>query len=152
MYYIIIIVAVLLDQIVKYMIRTNMDLYESIPIIGGVFHITYIQNTGAAFSMFSGHTGILALVTVIITIGILVYLFKLRKDGHWALMLSLSLIVAGGLGNIVDRVSLKYVVDFLDLRVWPIFNLADVYVCCGCGLLVAYVFFVEPRLNAQKDI
>lgn len=152
MYYIIIIVAVLLDQIVKYMIRTNMDLYESIPIIGGVFHITYIQNTGAAFSMFSGHTGILALVTVIITIGILVYLFKLRKDGHWALMLSLSLIVAGGLGNIVDRVSLKYVVDFLDLRIWPIFNLADVYVCCGCGLLVVYVFFVEPRLNAQKDI
>lgn len=152
MYYIIIIVAVLLDQIVKYMIRTNMDLYESIPVIDGVFHITYIQNTGAAFSMFSGHTGLLALITVIITIGILVYLFKLRKDGHWGLMLSLCLIVAGGLGNIVDRVSLKYVVDFLDLRIWPIFNLADVYVCCGCGLLVIYVFFIEPKLNAQKDI
>ncbi len=129
-----------------------MDLYQSIPIIDGIFHITYIQNTGAAFSMFSGHAGILALVTVIITIGILFYLFKLRKDGHWALMLSLSLIVAGGLGNIVDRLSLKYVVDFLDLRVWPIFNLADVYVCCGCGLLVVYVFFIEPRLNSQKGI
>jgi len=129
-----------------------MDLYQSIPIIGGIFHITYIQNTGAAFSMFSGHTGILALITVIITIGILVYLFRLRKDGHWALMLSLSLIVAGGLGNIVDRLSLKYVVDFLDLRVWPIFNLADVYVCCGCGLLVVYVFFIESKLNAQKGI
>lgn len=152
MYYIIIIVAVMLDQVVKYIIRSNMDLYQSIPIIDGIFHITYIQNTGAAFSMFSGHTGILALVTVIITIGILVYLFKLRKDGHWALMLSLALIVSGGLGNIVDRLSLKYVVDFLDLRVWPIFNLADVYVCCGCGLLVVYVFFIEPRLNAQKDI
>lgn len=142
----------MLDQVVKYIIRSNMDLYQSIPIIGGIFHITYIQNTGAAFSMFSGHTGILALITVIITIGILVYLFKLRKDGHWALMLSLSLIAAGGLGNIVDRLSLKYVVDFLDLRVWPIFNLADVYVCCGCGLLVVYVFFIEPKLNAQKGI
>ncbi|WP_312653570.1 signal peptidase II [Aminipila sp.] len=152
MYYIIIIVAVMLDQVVKYIIRSNMDLYQSIPIIGGIFHITYIQNTGAAFSMFSGHTGILALITVIITIGILVYLFRLRKDGHWALMLSLSLIVAGGLGNIVDRLSLKYVVDFLDLRVWPIFNLADVYVCCGCGLLVVYVFFIESKLNAQKGI
>ncbi len=142
----------MLDQVVKYIIRSNMDLYQSIPIIGGIFHITYIQNTGAAFSMFSGHTGILALITVIITIGILVYLFRLRKDGHWALMLSLSLIVAGGLGNIVDRLSLKYVVDFLDLRVWPIFNLADVYVCCGCGLLVVYVFFIESKLNAQKGI
>ncbi|QHI73211.1 signal peptidase II [Aminipila terrae] len=152
MYYIVIIAAVMLDQLVKYIIRVNMDLYETIPIINGVFHITYIQNTGAAFSMFSGHTGILALITVIITIGILVYLFKLRRGGHRMLMLSLSLIAAGGLGNIVDRVMLKYVVDFFDLRIWPIFNLADVYVCCGCGLLVIYIFFIEPKLNAQRDI
>lgn len=152
MYYIIIIVAVMLDQIAKFMIRSNMDLHQNIPIIDGIFHITYIQNTGAAFSMFSGHTGMLAFVTVIITVGILVYLFKLRGKGHWALMLSLSLIVSGGVGNIIDRISLEYVVDFLDLRIWPIFNLADIYVCCGCGFLMIYVFFIEPKLNAQKEM
>lgn len=152
MYYIIIIAAVLLDQIIKFAVRTNMDLYQTIPIIDGIFHITYIQNTGAAFSLFSGNTGMLALITVIITVGILAYLFKLKNNGHWALMLSLALIVAGGVGNIIDRISLQYVVDFLDLRIWPIFNLADIYVCVGCILLVIYVFLIEPKLNAQKDI
>lgn len=152
MYYIIIIGAVVLDQIIKFAVRTNMDLHRSIPVIEGIFHITYIQNTGAAFSMFSGYTGVLALVTGIITVGILVYMFKFRKTAHWSLMLSLALIVAGGLGNIIDRVFLKYVVDFLDFRVWPIFNVADIYVCCGCGLLIIYVFFIEQKINKQKDI
>lgn len=151
MYYIIIILAVLLDQILKFAVRTNMNLHQSIPIIDGFFHLTYIQNTGAAFSLFSGKTGMLAIITVFITIGILFYLYKLRKTAHWALMLSLSLIVSGGLGNIIDRVNLKYVVDFLDLQIWPIFNFADIYVCFGCGLLVFYVFFIEPKINAQKD-
>ncbi|MBE6034553.1 MAG: signal peptidase II [Clostridiales bacterium] len=152
MYYILIIAAVILDQSVKYMIRTNMALYESIPVIEGIFHITYIQNTGAAFSMFSGYTRILALITVGITIGILYYLFRLRKNGHWTLMLSLALITAGGVGNMIDRLSLSYVVDFLDLRIWPIFNLADIYVCCGCGLLIIYVFLIESKLNAKKGM
>ncbi|QAT43151.1 signal peptidase II [Aminipila luticellarii] len=152
MYYIVIIAAVMLDQLVKYAVRSNMDLYETIPVIDGIFHITYIQNTGAAFSMFSGHTGVLALITAIITIGILVYLHKLKKTTHWLMLMSLSLIVAGGVGNIADRIFLKYVVDFLDLRIWPIFNLADVYVCCGCGLLILYIFFVEPKLKGQKDV
>jgi signal peptidase II len=150
-YYIIIIVAVILDQTIKFVVRTNMDLHSSIAVIDGIFHITYIQNTGAAFSILRGHTYALILITVAITIAILVYLYKLRKTGYWSLMISLSLIVAGGVGNIIDRLSLGYVVDFLDLRVWPIFNLADIYVCIGCALLVIYVFFIEPKLNVKKD-
>lgn len=150
-YYIIIIIAVILDQAIKFVVRTNMDLHSSIAVIDGIFHITYIQNTGAAFSILRGHTYGLILITVAITIGILIYLYKLRKTAYWSLMLSLSLIVAGGVGNIIDRLSLGYVVDFLDLRVWPIFNLADIYVCTGCALLVIYVFFIEPKLNVKKD-
>ncbi|QIB69017.1 signal peptidase II [Aminipila butyrica] len=146
-----ILAAVVLDQAVKYAVRSHMALYESIPLVDGFFHITYIQNTGAAFSMFSGHTELLALVTILMTGGILFYIHRSRKTAHWALLLSLSAIVAGGLGNILDRVFLKYVVDFLDLKFWPIFNLADIYVCCGCGLLVLYIFFIEPKLNGQKD-
>ncbi len=152
MYYFLIIAAVLLDQVVKFIVRSCMELQESIPIIEGVFHITYIQNTGAAFSMFSGYTGLLAITTAIITLGILFYMYKIRRSAHKTLMLALSLIIAGGVGNIIDRVFLKYVVDFLDLRVWPIFNLADIYVCCGCGLLIIYVFFIEPKLNKTKEM
>ncbi|MBN7772103.1 signal peptidase II [Clostridium aminobutyricum] len=150
-YFIAILAAVIFDQAVKFAIRTNMDLHSSIAVIDGIFHITYIQNTGAAFSILSGHTYGLIMITLLITAGILTYLYKLRKSGHWLLMSSLSLIVAGGIGNIIDRLMLGYVVDFFDLRVWPIFNVADVYVCTGCVLLILYVFVIEPKLNEKKD-
>lgn len=150
-YFVIIIAAVILDQGVKFAVRTNMDLHSSIAVIDGIFHITYIQNTGAAFSILSGHTYGLISITFLITIGILVYLYTLRKNGHWLLNTSLSLIVAGGIGNIIDRLMLGYVVDFFDLIVWPIFNVADIYVCTGCTLLIIYVFFIEPKLNRKKE-
>ncbi len=147
MYYLLILIAIALDQGVKTLIRTNMSVHESIPVIENIFHITYVQNTGAAFSMFSGHTGVLAIVTAVVTIGMLAYMYKVRKTAHTSLMLSLALIVAGGIGNIIDRVSLKYVVDFLDFRVWPVFNIADICVCVGCGLLIVYAFVIEPKLH-----
>lgn len=152
MYYIIIIAAVLLDQIVKFAVRTNMELHQSIAVADGIFHITYIQNTGAAFSMFQGHTQVLAFITLIITIGILIFLTKIRKTANRWLLVSLTLIISGGLGNIIDRIALEYVVDFIDFRIWPVFNIADIYVCCGCVLLIAYMFFIEPKLNTKKDI
>lgn len=73
---------------------------------------------------------------------------ELTPMGLW----SLALILAGGLGNFFDRVRFGYVVDFLDFRVWPIFNVADIAVCCGCGLLVFYVMIWEPRLEKQKKL
>jgi signal peptidase II len=83
---------------------------------------------------------------------VLVYLIKRQKKEHWCLLLSLSLIAAGGLGNLIDRALNGYVVDFLDFRIWPIFNVADISVCVGCGLLVLYVFFIEPkRSKSQKQ-
>ena len=150
MYYLLILIAIVLDQVVKTFIRMNMSVHESIPVIENIFHITYVQNTGAAFSMFSGYTSVLALVTAIVTIAMLGYMYKVRKSAHVTLMLSLALIIAGGIGNIIDRVSLKYVVDFLDFRVWPVFNIADICVCVGCGLLIIYAFVIEPKLHKEK--
>ena len=149
MYYFLIGVAVALDQLVKIIVRTNMEVHQTIPILQDVFHITYVQNTGAAFSMFSGHVEVLAVVTVVATVAMLAYIYKIRKTAHMSLLISLSLIVAGGIGNIIDRVSLKYVMDFLDFRIWPVFNIADICVCVGCGLLLMYAFVIEPKLQKE---
>jgi len=82
---------------------------------------------------------------LIIITAVLLYLIKKQKSEHWCLLLSISLIAAGGVGNLIDRAMKGYVVDFFDLRVWPIFNVADISVCLGCGLLILYMFFIEPK-------
>lgn len=127
-----------------------MDLNGTVPVIDGIFHITYIHNYGAAFSLFQNKTVFLILMQLIVIAAVLVYLIKKQKKEHWALLLSLSLIAAGGMGNLIDRAVKGYVVDFLDLRIWPIFNVADISVCVGCGLLVLYMFFFEPKRNRSS--
>lgn len=99
--------------------------------------------------MFSGHTSVLAVITIIATLGMLFFMHKIRNSAHKSLMWSLTLIIAGGIGNIIDRISLKYVVDFLDFRVWPVFNIADICVCVGCGLLILYAFVIEPKMQKE---
>lgn len=150
MYFIIIAVIIILDQFIKYLIQANIDLNHTIPIIDGVFHITYIQNTGAAFSILQNQTMLLIVMPFIITIIVLFYILKKRKTEHWALLLSMSLIAGGGIGNLIDRIAYGYVVDFFDFRVFPIFNVADISVCVGCGLLVIYMFLLEPKLIKDK--
>lgn len=151
MYFIIIVFVVALDQLTKYLIKTNLDLNSTIPLLDGIFHITYIQNSGAAFSMFQNKTGFLIAMQLIVITIVLVYLIKRQKKEHWCLLVSLSLIAAGGIGNLIDRAMNGYVVDFLDFRFWPIFNVADISVCVGCGLLVLYMFFIEPKRNKEKE-
>lgn len=151
MYFIIITVVVGLDQLTKYLIRVNYDLNASIPLIDGIFHITYIHNTGAAFSIFQNKTEFLIAMQLIVIAAVLIYLVKKQKKEHRCLLLSLSLIAAGGIGNLIDRAVNGYVVDFLDFRIWPIFNVADISVCTGCGLLILYMFFIEPKKRAREE-
>ncbi len=149
MYYILIVALIILDQMTKYLIRANLAIGESLPILKGIFHITYAQNTGAAFSVLRGHSWILGVFTCIVAIAMLYYIYKVKKNGSKILLFSLSLIVSGGIGNMIDRFLLGYVVDFFDFMIWPIFNVADVCVCCGCALLMWYVFFIEGKGNKQ---
>jgi signal peptidase II len=150
MYFIIIAVVVALDQLTKYLIRTSLVLDSSTPLISGIFHLTYIHNSGAAFSIFQNKTGFLIAMQLIVIAMVTVYLILRQKKEHWCLLLSLSLIAAGGVGNLIDRVMNGYVVDFLDFRVWPIFNVADISVCVGCGLLILYMFFIEPKRGKSR--
>ncbi|MDF3001411.1 MAG: lspA [Bacillota bacterium] len=150
MYFIIIAFILIADQGIKYLIQAAMELNQSIPLIDGIFHITYIHNYGAAFSILQNKTVFLIAVQVIVISGILIYLIQKRKTEHTMLLLSLALIVAGGLGNLIDRAVNGYVIDFLDVRIWPIFNIADISVCVGCGLMVLYVLIIEPKRSRSK--
>lgn len=151
MYFIIIAIVVALDQLTKYLIQVNLELNSTIPLIDGIFHITYIHNNGAAFSLFQNKTEFLIAMQLIVIAIVVVYLVKKQKKEHGFLLWSLSLIAAGGIGNLIDRAMNGYVVDFLDFRIWPIFNVADISVCVGCGLLVLYMFFVEPKRSRDQE-
>ncbi|MBR5001143.1 MAG: signal peptidase II [Firmicutes bacterium] len=140
-----------LDWLTKYWIQTSMALNDTIPVIDGIFHITYIHNYGAAFSILQGKQSFLLIVTGIAMTAILAYMVigQIRKKAAPMELWSLALILAGGIGNFIDRVRFGYVVDFFDFRIWPIFNVADIAVCCGCGLLVFYVLIWEPRMQKK---
>ncbi|MBO5667136.1 MAG: signal peptidase II [Firmicutes bacterium] len=140
-----------LDWLTKYWIQTSMALNDTIPVIDGIFHITYIHNYGAAFSILQGKQSFLLIVTGIAMTAILAYMVigQLKKKAAPMELWSLALILAGGIGNFIDRVRFGYVVDFFDFRIWPIFNVADIAVCCGCGLLIFYVLIWEPRMEKK---
>lgn len=144
-YFIIVIFAVVLDQAVKHLVMSVMALHQSIPIINEVFHITYIHNTGAAFSLLQGQKVLLIGVPALFILVGLVYIFKHRSDRRRILLIAIALIVGGGIGNLIDRISLGYVVDFFDFRVFPIFNIADIFVTIGCALLCVYVLFIDGK-------
>lgn len=151
MYYIILLVIIGIDQIVKAIIASSMTVGQSIPVIQNIFHITYIQNTGAAFSMMSGRTVLVAIFTAVVLIGLLASMIYNYKKMDKVLKLCYALIISGGLGNLIDRFSRGFVVDMFDFRVWPVFNVADIAICVGCGLLLLYVIILEPRKNKSKN-
>jgi len=144
MYYGIITLLIAIDQGIKFVVASRMRLGESIPVIEDFLHITYIRNSGGAFGIMQGQTAILTLIPALLTIGFLVYIYKKRKSEKLPYLLSLSLIAAGGIGNLIDRIRFGEVVDFIDFRVFPIFNFADICVCCGCALLLYVMLYEKP--------
>lgn len=129
---------VLLDQMSKLLIRTFLSLYETITIIPSFFNITYVQNTGAAFSMLEGKQWIFIIASIVVLCAIIVYLKQKTIDKIDVIIF--SLIIGGIIGNLIDRLFLNYVTDFIEFIIFsknmPIFNIADTFICIGCLLLV----------------
>ncbi len=142
--YVIVAFLIILDQAVKFMVRECMYVGESRTIIENIFSITYVQNRGAAFSLLSGRGLILTALPFIAVITAVWYMEK-HKKAHWTMFSALSLIIAGGLGNLIDRVFNGYVTDMFDFQVWPVFNVADIAICLGCGFLMLYMFWFEGK-------
>ena len=141
----------MLDQAIKKAVVAAMALHQSIPVIQDIFHITYIHNTGAAFSMMEGMRSFLILLPLVLVLAAVIFIFLKRKTAHPLLLTSIAMIAGGGLGNMIDRIAYGYVVDFLDFRVFPIFNAADIFVCVGCGLLILYVLVFDGKKDGKRD-
>lgn len=149
-YYLIAAAVIVFDRVIKKLVVSNMVPWETIPVIEDIFHFTYVQNRGAAFSMWQGQwLVIIVLPLAVITIGfILIHLMRNKWDK--LMLTSVAMICGGGLGNLIDRMMLGYVVDMFDFRVFPVFNIADIFICVGCGLMVLDVLFFE-RKNSSNE-
>jgi signal peptidase II len=146
MIFIIVSSLLFLDQLTKFLVTKNLSLNQSLPVIKGIFHLTLIHNRGAAFGILKNQV-FLFIFTSLLAI-VLIY-FQLKNNKHKKPLIytiSLSLILAGALGNLIDRLFLGYVIDFLDLRIWPVFNLADSSITVGAILLGYHIL----RLSKVK--
>lgn len=131
-------ILLIADQAVKHLIRTTMVEGQSIPVIANIFHITYIENPGAAFGILANQR-ILFLVLTALIVGIMIYLYFSLQNKKSLTAISLGIVVSGAIGNFIDRFLQGTVTDFLDFRIWPIFNIADICICIG---LVFICYFV----------
>ena len=142
-YILTIIALIVIDQISKYLALNNLANIGSIPIIENIFHLTYVENRGAAFGMFQNNQIVFIIVAVVASIVGLYYIYNKK----WNLLgnISIVLIISGAIGNLIDRVRLGFVVDYFDFRfIWDyVFNVADIFVVVGTILLCIYIIVFE---------
>jgi len=150
MYYVVMLLILVLDQVSKEIVLLNRDALQHVPVINKVFYLTYVENNGAAYNILTGHQYILIIITGLLIAAGIIYITRRRRTAAPMLMISLSMIVGGGLGNLTDRVTRGYVVDFVDIRIFPVLNLADICVSCGCVLLCIYIIFFDGKKKHDR--
>jgi len=134
-FFIYVVIVILLDQGTKMLVASRMHISQSIPLWENVLHITYVRNTGAAFGIFAEKTYLFIGITALVTGLIVLYVYRL-PPGSLLFRLSLAMVTGGALGNMLDRLRVGYVIDFIDLRIWPVFNLADSAIVVGVFLFI----------------
>ena len=141
-----------IDQWIKLLVVENIPLYGHVDAIPGLFHLTYTQNTGAAFSSFDGMRWMFVLIFAVLTVAVI---WEYRKKAMPFTTLERWLIAAiygGGLGNVIDRVRLGYVVDMIevDFMDFAVFNVADCFITCGCILLMVHMLFFNKEFWKEE--
>ena len=138
-----VLIFLLIDICSKCIIDKYIALEESVKIFNNFIYITYVRNTGAAWSVFSSKTYLVLIISVLIIAGIIVYLYK-NKPKNSLEKLAYSMILGGAFGNFFNRLVYGYVIDFIDIRIfgydYPIFNLADIFIVLGVLLLIIYTW------------
>ena len=145
--------VVALDQITKYLTVHFIPLYEHVPVLPGVVGLTYVRNTGAAFSSFEGMQWLFALIFLFFTVALLWEYFKKRLPFTRFERFCIAAIYGGGVGDMIDRLRLGYVVDMIETLFvdFPVFNVADCFITCGCIALLAHlVFWNKPFWKDEK--
>ncbi len=150
-----------LDQVTKHLIRTQFFVGESRPVVEGFFNLTFVRNTGAAWGMLGGQNTSLTILSIVMLIVILIFRRSFLSD-TWEHRLALGLMIGGIVGNLMDRLRLGWVTDFLDFHWrghhWPSFNVADSAICIGVGIYVLSALWVaghplnESRLKNDRPV
>ena len=135
--------VIFFDRLSKWLVVIFLKGNESAVIIENVLQFTYLENRGAAFGMLADQRWVFLIISTVALIGITVYMFRWRPDSKLAYV-SVSFIVGGGIGNMIDRIWLGYVIDFIDFCAFPkiwsyVFNVADSFVCIGAGMIMLYM-------------
>ncbi|MFA6320762.1 MAG: signal peptidase II [Candidatus Omnitrophota bacterium] len=125
----------ILDRITKIIAVSTMSYGQSIKVLPNIFHITLVLNNGTAFGLMKGQNAILAVITAIAIALIVIYVVTHKSLGI-AVSVALGFILGGAMGNLLDRIKFSYVIDFLDFRIWPVFNIADSAITLGMLILV----------------
>lgn len=145
--------GIVIDQITKALASAYLQPIATFPIIEDIIHFTYRENTGMAFGMLKDHRWVFMVVSTILIIGMGIYLYGMKSENR-LYDVSLALILSGGIGNMIDRIFLGYVVDFIDCRFinFAVFNGADSFVCVGAGLLMlALVLDLVKEFKKEKE-
>lgn len=129
-----IISIIILDQLSKYYIQQSMQLGMSIPVWDGIFHITYILNPGAAFGILENQRVFFLLIAGVLILSAIVMRRWIQNEPP-LMRVGIGMLIGGAVGNVIDRAIIGSVVDFLDFRIWPIFNIADIFIVSGVGLM-----------------
>ena len=145
-----IVAFVYLDQMTKYLAVIFLKGEPSFPIIKEVIHFTYVENRGAAFGMLKDHRWVFMVVSTVAILALIAYLILHRKESVLQ-SVALSMLIGGGIGNMIDRIGLGYVVDFIDFTLidFAVFNVADSFVCVGVGLLLLYL--IKSMIVISKE-
>ncbi|NLP46160.1 MAG: signal peptidase II [Epulopiscium sp.] len=151
---IIIVFLVAIDQITKYLARIYLKPLGTIPCIPDIFHLTFVENRGAAFGILQNKTWFFIIITIFILMGMIYYYNMLPSTPKYKwIRISFILIIAGAIGNLIDRIKQGYVIDFFDFRLiqFPVFNVADCYVVVGTFLLAYLLLFVIEEIPMEKE-
>jgi signal peptidase II len=133
-YWLTVILVLIIDQISKLWVVHNLEPGESRIILEQILYLTYVQNQGAAFGILPGRSWLFLIGALLVVLVLIVINSRNRQPN--SVQIITGLITAGALGNVIDRVRLKYVIDFFDLGWWPVFNFADIAIVCGAILLI----------------
>lgn len=148
---IVVVLSVVLDQLSKYLAVTYLTQIDTFPVIENVLHFTYVENRGAAFGMLSGHRWVFMVASIVGIIALAVWLAVSKTKNRW-MQCAIALVIGGGIGNMIDRVRLEYVIDFIDCRFinFYVFNIADSCVCVGCAMVVLAVIIDEVKEKKKR--
>lgn len=150
-----ILLLVFLDQLTKWLVVLKLKPIHDVPIIDGIFHFSYVENRGAAFGILQGKHLFFIITTIIVMIFIAVYYYKLPKEKKYHPMrFALILIGAGAIGNLIDRIRLGYVVDFLYFKLidFPVFNFADICVVVGVSILSLFILINPDNHKTEGSL